>query len=211
MAASLGLCHSFASVAVLWTNTAVVLFTGLPTLAFLEALTHEPVWYPTATWTWAYTLPGQGTPTTVELSATLVGATQLDWEMLVSGTANQYDRFQWVTGSSRTDAASGHWILYDHRVPAEHVQALRIEYSRRAMDDRDLDYFNVLESSPGVGDSLSYSVHGTTAEVRLHDVSEDKMSAAVWDTEEGSGIFIGANGDSCCWGPAPAFEDIECD
>jgi hypothetical protein len=78
------------------------------------------------------------------------------------------------------------------------------------MDNRDLDYFNVLERSTTYGDSLSYSVHGTTAEVRLHDVSDDKMSSAIWDTEEGSGMFIGASGDTCCWGPAPQFQDVDC-
>ena len=206
-----GLCHGLAAVSVAWANTTVFFFTGLPTVVFLEALTHRPVWYPPDTWLWAYTMPSGSGWVTVELYATLTGATEIDWEMLISGTVLSYNRFQWVTGVSQTDATSGHWILYDHRTPAVETEALRIDWSRRAQDDRDLVYLNILTSSEGYGDSLRYSIRGDSAEVRLDDVSEDTFTRVQWDVEVGSGKLTGANGDSCCWGPAPAYADIDCE
>ncbi|MBD3236463.1 MAG: hypothetical protein GF330_07155 [Candidatus Eisenbacteria bacterium] len=206
-----GTCHFWASVAVTWTNSAVIVFTGVPTLAFLGALTHTPVWFPPSTWLWAYTIPWGSGLATVELYATLDGATEIDWQMLISGTMQEYDRFEWLTGTSLTDATGGDWLLYDHRYPDTHTEALRIDWERYAQDDRELLYRNVLASSETYGDSLRYAIDGAEASVRLDDVSEGTHARVVWDVETGAGRFIGASGDSCCWGPAPEYDDIDCE
>jgi hypothetical protein len=206
-----GTCHFWASVVATWTSAAVFVFTGLPTAAFLAALTEYPVWVTPATWIWSYTVPwGGSSAALIELKATLSEFTYLDWEMHVSGTIQQYDRFQWVSGRSRTDAIEGHWLLYDYRFPDTPTQALRIDYARRAADDRDLSYHSVLAGSASVGDSLNFSVRGTESVGFLHDVSDGSSVGVVWDSADGHGRFIGAGGDSCCWGPAPTYADITC-
>ena len=203
-----GTCHFWASVVVTWTSSAVFVFTGVPSAAFVAALTHEPVWVPPATWIWAYTVPWGTSTAMIELYATLSGATHLDWEMYVSGTIQQYDRFQWVTGRSRTDAVEGYWQLYDYRDPTTETPALRIEYARRAADDRDLSYHNILVASASYGDSLVCTAHAAENSGRLYDVSAGTSIRVVWDTLDGHGRFVGASGDSCCWGPAPAYADL---
>jgi hypothetical protein len=208
---SRGFCHFNATVMVGWTSASVLVFTGLPTAAFLEAVTETPVWIPPATWIWSYSVPWGSSHAIVELQAALSGATQLDWQMLISGTILDYDRFQWVTGQSSTDAFQGHWMLYDYRYPTQLKQALRVEFDRVSSTERDVDYFNVLQSSGGYGDSLSYALHGTAAEVKLDQVGPPFTSVrAAWDTFDGSGRFYGAGGDSCCWGPRPTFADVTC-
>lgn len=206
-----GFCHFNASVMVQWTAATVLVFTGLPTAAFLAALTEEPVWIPPATWIWSYSVPWGSGHAVVELQAALSGATRLNWQMLVSGTIQSLDRFAWVTGQTATDAYEGSWLLYDYRYPAQATEALRVEFDRVSSTERDVDYFNVLESSTGFGDSLSYSLRGTVAEVKLDRVGPPLTSTrAVWDTFDGSGRLYGAGGDSCCWGPRPTYIDIAC-
>lgn len=211
MAGPAGTCHFWASAAVTWANAAVIVFTGIPTLAFLEALTHAPVWFPPDTWLWAYTMPWGSSLVTVELYAALDGATEIDWRMLISGTLQNYDRFEWVTGSCLTDATAGDWILYDSRSPGSQIEALGIDWERQAQDDRDIVYRNILVGSTTYGDSLHYSILGDAAAVRLDDVSEGTFSRVSWSVADGSGKFIGASGDSCCWGPEPGYDDIECE
>jgi len=206
-----GTCHFWASAAVVWTNGAVIVFTGLPTLAFLEAVTHRPIWYPPDTWLWAYTVPWGASLVTVELYGTLDGATEIDWEMLISGTLQEYNRFKWVSGTSQTDATAGHWILYDHRTPSSETEALRVDWTRLAQDDRDLLYQNILTTSEGYGDSLRFTIDGDSATVRLDDLSEGTFTRVAWNVEDGSGTLTGANGDRCCWGPAPTYDDINCE
>ncbi len=203
-----GICHAWASVVVTWTGSAVFIFTGVPSAAFVAALTHEPVWVPPATWIWAYTVPWGTSTAMIELYATLSGATHLDWEMYVSGTIQQYNRFQWVTGRSRTDAIEGYWQLYDFRTPTAETPALRIGYARRAADDRDLSYRVVLTTSTAYGDSLVCTARGTENTGRLYDVSAGTSIRVVWDTLDGHGRYVAAGGDSCCWGPAPAYADL---
>lgn len=209
-AAPSGFCHGLASTVVTWTSSAVFIFTGVPSAAFVVALTHEPVWVPPATWIWAYTVPWGSSTAMIELYATLSGATHLDWEMYVSGTIQQYERFQWVTGRSRTDAIEGYWQLYDFRTPTAATPALRVEFARRAMDDRDLSYHNILTTSTSYGDSLACTVRGTENTGRLYDVSAGTSIRVVWDTLDGHGRFVAAGGDSCCWGPAPSYADVDC-
>lgn len=204
-------CHFLASTVVLWTDVVVFAFTGLPTVAFAEALTRTPVWIFPATWIWAYTVPWGTSYATIELNGTLVEVTEIDWTMLVSGTMQGLTRFSWVTGHSNTDGHSGSWTLYDIRVPQTQTEALRIDWSRAAQDEVDLNYHNILATSDTYGDSLNYSLDGTLAAVALHDVSEGTSTRVHWDTLTGDGKLIGAAGDSCCWGPAPTFSDVDCD
>jgi hypothetical protein len=211
LTAPAGTCHFWASVAVTWTNAAVIVFTGIPTLAFLNALTRAPVWLPPDTWRWAYTVPWGSGLATVELYATLDGATEIDWRMLISGTMQSYDRFEWVAGSCLTNATAGYWTLYDHRSSGSQIEALRIDWEREAQTERDIVYQNILVGSETYGDSLYYSIHGDDVAVRLNDVSEETFARIFWNVEDGAGRFIGASGDSCCWGPAPLYDDIDCE
>jgi len=208
---SRGFCHFNASVMVEWTTATVLVFTGLPTVAFLEALTWTPVWIPPATWVWSYSVPWGTSRAIVELQTVLNQQARLDWQMLVSGTILGFDRFQWVTGQTSLTATDGSWMLYDYRYPTQVTEALRIEFARASETDRDVDYFNALQSSSSYGDSLSYARHGAAAEVKLCRVSQSQPCIrAAWDTFDGSGRYYGVSGDSCCWGPRPTFIDVAC-
>jgi len=201
-------CHYWASVVVTWTSAVVFVHTALPTAAFTAALAHVPVRLSIDTWIWSYTIPWMTSTALVELQAKVVWPDYLDWKMYISGTIQEYNRFLWVTGQSQVDEIEGFWLLYDSSVSNDDIQALRIEYARRAEDDRDLDYFNVRTGSASYGDSLNVTVRGTTVEGRLHDVSEETVVRAAWDTADGHGKYVPASGDSCCWGPAPGYEDL---
>jgi hypothetical protein len=207
-----GFCHFNASVISDWTNTSVLVITGVPNAALLAAMAETPVWIPPATWIWSYSMPWGSSHAVVELQAALSGPASLDWQMLISGTIQNYDRFPWVTGRSSTDAIQGDWLLYDYRYPTQPAEALRVEFHRVSSTDRDLDYFNLLQSGSSYGDSLNYALHGTAAEATLARVSEPLGPIqAVWDTSDGSGRFVGATGDGCCWGPrGDSYPDVDC-
>jgi hypothetical protein len=205
-----GTCHFTASVVAVWTGGVVTVFTGLPTAAFLGALAQEPVWVFPTTWIWSYTVPWVQSTATIELQATLTDPSHIDWAMLVSGTAQDLNRFGWVTGHSRADGTQGDWTLYDYRFPTQHIQALGIDYARLTDSDRRLSYHNLLTGSQTFGDSLGYSIRETLATVRLFSAAQQTTTRAVWDVSDGHGRFVGATGDSCCWGPRPTFSDINC-
>jgi hypothetical protein len=206
-------CHFVASAMVGWSNVAVIAYTGLPTVAFLAGLTHTPVWLPLASsWVWSYAVPGLPNPTTVEVRAALSGSsgTALDWQMLVSGTVQQLNRFQWVTGHSDTEGRNGYWLLYDYRYPTQQIQALRVNYAYQSENDRELSYHNVRQGSDTFGDSLSYSILATDAQALWFSAAQATTTRALWDTLDGHGRLKAANGDSCCWGPRTGFEDLVC-
>jgi len=202
-----GTCHLASVIGVAWCNSVVFLYTVVPTLAFVAALTTPAVWIPPTTWQWNYTVEDAE----VMLQAEVVAAREeVDWEMRISGTNLALDEFLWVSGTSAFNAGDGHWILNDATAAPVENPGLRVEWQYSAMDDRQLNYINVLETSEAYGDSLIYTVDGTSASVHLHQVTEG-VTDVEWDLETGSGQLTNTEGSTCCWGPAPAYLDEDCD
>jgi len=205
-----GLCHAGSAFLVGVANTAVFVHTALPRLALIAALVQPFEWTPPATWTWSYPVETETDTAFVELTATIPDSLGVLWEMRVSGTQHELDEFLWVSGESNLLAGEGHWLLYDANLPEGAQEALRIEWIFGAMDDRSLDFLNVNTSSDALGDTLSYAILGSSAMVRYHDIGEG-VTRVDWDVDVGDGEFHGAGGDSCCWGAAPTYADIDCE
>jgi len=205
-----GLCHAGSAILVGVANTAVFVYTVVPRVALIAALVQQPEWTPPATWTWSYPVETQLDTASVELVATVPDSLRVQWGMTVSGTRHDLEDFLWVSGESMLDASEGHWLLYDPNLPVAEQEALRIEWVFDATDDRSLDFLNVNTSSEGVGDTLSYSISGSDAMVSYHDV-DNGVTRVEWDVDVGNGEFHGAQGDSCCWGAAPTYPNVECD
>lgn len=205
-----GLCHAVSAFAVGYANAVVFAYTAIPRLAFIAALTQPATWVPPSTWVWDYTIEAREDTARIELTGTVPDTTAMDWEMRISGTRMDLDRFLWVSGQSLLDATEGHWILYDPNLPAAEQEALRVEWLNQAMYDRALSFVNVNTNHEGFGDTLSYTLTGNNAQVRFQDI-DTGTTWVEWDTGTGEGRLYGAQGDSCCWGPGPHYADTGCE
>ena len=86
------------------------------------------------------------------------------------------------------------------------------------MDNRLLDgvvevvFENVDEDAVQFGDRLTYRTVASEASISYMDQQGDviKTASVTWDRLTGEGMWVAADGDSCCWGVRPGFLDLDC-
>jgi len=204
-----GLCHAVSAFAVGWANSAVFIHTAIPRLAFIVALLQPVSFEAPDTWKWAYTVEAPLDTAVVELQAIVNSGVSIDWEMRFSGTRQNLDRFLWVSGESLVQAGEGFWLLNEATQTGSTTEALLINWRYTAFDERTLQFINVKPTAEAFGDTLHYSIDGTDAFVRYHDIDHG-ITLVDWDVDIGDGFLVNAQGDTCCWGPAPQRADIPC-
>ncbi len=136
---------------------------------------------------------------TAELRGRVQDGLQL--ELHFTGTVGQstFDDFIWFTGQHH--ATEGQWVFYDPTAPTDAV--LTIDWARASATDKDLVFTAVKQGVDTYGDSISYSLKGTTASMTLHDALNSQGVEATfsveWDTADGSGMMTGADSATYCW------------
>ena len=211
-AASAGVCHGLSALVVAWVNANVAVRLAVPTLAFAAAVAEHPVYLGDETWRWT-TTGGLGNTWSAELEATVDNEGNVDWTMRISGTSQALNRFLWFSGTSNRNAVSGVWHYFDPQSPAESRELVEAEWSRASnagAASQELVFRNVDTQSPDSGDVLAYSLTGQTAAMEFEDASEVKTSSVWWDVVTGEGSATNPQGETCCWGPRPEFNDVSC-
>lgn len=169
-----------AAIRVGFLNLAVVVGLALPAGVFKEAVSTEPTEQDDGSWLWSYTVNILGVDIEANLTGSLEGL-ETAWSMRVTSNFLLLDDFEWYTGESALDNASGSWLFYDHKVPNEAKELAGIEWAVSGADKAELVISNLETEGPNSGDVLTYSVEGTTALVSFYDASEDILADIEWD------------------------------
>lgn len=207
-----GLCHAASAIAVIWINANVALRLAIPTAAFAASVQEDPVFVGDQTWRWTATGQSQGTSWTAELSGTIVGPSTVDWAMRISGTPFELDRFLWFDGQANGSAQNGFWHYYDPRGEDPTDETVRIDWILPPVGTADqvVTFENRVEGTSEFGDQLRYVYSGSGFTVELDDVSAGGRVTIVWNESTGNGSLTNLEGDQCCWGPRPTFDDLAC-
>ena len=177
----------------------------IPGTVMAAALTQQPT-LRGDTWVWSVTALGA----TADLEVR--GAVNEGWDidLLISNT--ELDRYLWIEGNFALDLSEGIWTAHDANLPAGADDVLDIRWTYVSDTERTLVFENTNQSSPDVGDVLTYSVSGNTATLRFDDASEANQIAEItWDSTTGLGSIQVPdynNGERACWNAA--FENAAC-
>src|SRR5262249_22768134 len=137
------------------------------------------------TWIWDKTFPLAGWA--AELRGHL--DSKLELEMRVTGLrgdSTAIKDFLWFTGSH--EATHGLWTIYD---PKQTGPVVTIDWSRASSTDKNLTFTNVTVGQEGSGDTLTYSLKGSIAQMAIHDARDAQGNSAdftvTWDEITGAG------------------------
>ncbi|MEW6750676.1 MAG: hypothetical protein AB1505_06830 [Candidatus Latescibacterota bacterium] len=208
------LCHAATVLVVSWVNLNVVARLAVPVAALQACLLRPAVYVGDNTWRWTANGGSGAQAWTAELTARVLAQGQVVWEMRVSGTAAGLDRFLWYEGQADGVARAGTWHYYDPAAAPESREVIRSVWSLpQGGGDRTLVFENVETGGPAFGDRLTYQVADSIASLTYVDAQatgEDRTASARWDLRDGSGRWLGAGGNTCCWGPRPAYAEADC-
>lgn len=129
----------------------------VPVTAFRSSMTELPEYVDDNTWQWSYSFSAASSTYTARLTG-LIGATDVVWKMYISKTGNgAFTDFLWFEGTSKKDATSGQWILYQS---AQAPQAcLQIDWTRTGDSVGKITYTWIKNSDPF---KTSYIEYGLT-------------------------------------------------
>ncbi|MBT8495007.1 MAG: hypothetical protein KJO07_18300 [Deltaproteobacteria bacterium] len=178
----------------------------VPGTAIALALSQEPT-ESNGVWTWTVTVNSA----TAELDVSAGLASGWDVDLYVTDPQQSLDRYLWVEGDSNLDVTEGTWTLHDPELTGND-EALAIEWSYTTDTDRSLAYVVRNSEIPESGDSITFTVAGTTASVTYVDADDPSVMAEIsWDTTTGAGQITvpGFNGGAAaCWDEL--FENADC-
>ncbi len=210
--AETGLCHAVSAIVVAWVDTNVRLRLAIPVAVYASCVMTTPAYLGDDRWRWTAE-GGQGADeATGELTAHVVSATRIDWEMRISGTIRGLDHFLWVGGTSDPAAGSGVWRYFDPLSLQAPKELVRCTWSQSALvgGDTEVAFLNVDVSSPNVGDQLRYRIIEYQASILFRNAAEAESTEVSWSLLTGEGRAISAPGDTCCWGARPSYPDLDC-
>ncbi len=190
-----------AAFVVVW-GSLTQLFLALPRIAFVLALSQEPIYDGDMKWTWTF---GADT-NNISLSAQIVEDDSVEWEMRVTNT--ELSNFLWYDGKCDFHAVGGWWRFYD----VDDGAALWIGWQDDTGDTTaELTLANINTVDPNYGDSLHYEVDGEMANVWLRDIDGGRPGRwnVTWNLLTYYGQIIYPEETSGCWDEA--LECIPCD
>ena len=196
-------------------NTAIVLSTGLPTLAFFESFNHRPEYQGDGIWLWSYDVTGyDGSVYSAELFAELLPSDQVSWEMYLSKVGG-FSRVKWYTGVTENDGSGAVWTLY-HRPFAAALPVLEARFSRDLDSGvKTMRYTNISANDDDRGDYIEYRELPGAAFSRGYDVYrivEDNLLEIQWNEGAKNGRIrdLAHYGDSDwrCWNGE--YRDVDC-
>ncbi len=208
-----GICHGTSAAVAAWVGLNVVARLALPVATFDAAIAQNPTFIGDQTWRWTATGGTGVNAWTAELDAEVVSTTEIDWFMRVSGTNLDLDRFLWYRGTANHSARDGFWIYFDPLDTAEIDETVRAEWSfpEGSATTKVLSFENRLDGEVTYGDLLTYTVEGDEITLSFDDADPAGTTTIQWNVTTGEGQTMGAQGETCCWGPRTSgYEDIEC-
>lgn len=210
--ADAGLCHALSATVVAWINFNVRYRLLIPAAALAACATQEPAYLGEQTWRWTASGGTGADAWTAELTGRIVSATEIDWEMRISGTRLAFERLLWFSGQCDPSAQTGTWHYYDPSSRDSPKELLRSEWLVFSGPElvASLEFRVVDPALEGYGDWLRYDLAMPEAQMSLFDASQNDTSWVAWDLETGEGSAAGPEGEICCWGEGPVYADIEC-
>ncbi len=208
-----GVCHALSAAAVLWIDVNVKVRLAVPVAAFAECLKQQSVYLGDSTWRWTAGAGAGADAWTAELTAHVVSESRVEWAMRISGTRQAFDRFLWVDGNCNGAARTGTWHYYDPASPQTTRELIRCDWALPATPGGNsaVLFQNVEAGGQDSGDRLRYEVTDSIALVSFYNSGPPADSVRVsWDLRTGEGMAIGAQADTCCWGPRPIYPDVIC-
>ena len=183
-----------------------------PYLAFCSAVHATPVADGDSTYLWTYSWADS---TDHNLQIHLRGRVRPDhveWSLRVTAPdANPpLHDFLWYTGQSSRTSFTGYWI-FNNDVEDQPVEAARIDWTCTAPRARVLTYANIDATSPGYGDTLTYTAAGDDGSLTFHDASLGLDSFIDWNVLTGAGSMQVPDyngGATACWDGQ--HENIDC-
>ena len=183
---------------------AMVIATLAPSVTVFKAAKNTtPVEQQDGSWLWSYTITYLGSV----FKANLTGRSQISktlWSMKVTNTSLKMplDNFEWYTGECSSNNKSGKWQYFDHLAPTEAKEIGTIEWSVLEGTKSKIVFSITNQNSPYIGDTLTYSLEGTTVSISYYDASEKITADITWDivTTAGSVKVPGYNsGERAYW------------
>jgi hypothetical protein len=184
-------------------NLAVVIALSPGTTVFKAASSATPVEESDGSWTWKYTAKWLFHTFEANLNGRMEGFGTV-WSMKVSCDSLDVpvDNFEWYTGEVQLDNSSGSWRFFDYKTPDMAREIGTIEWEVKDRDTSELMFSNTNSESEDNGDTLTYSLDGTTAEISYYDDSEDLTAEIIWDTITIAGSIMVPgynNGERAYW------------
>ncbi len=118
---------------------------AVPTSAFWNSFSVDPVFVGEATWEWTKEYTAFAASYTSRLTGQ-VRANDVKWEMYISKAGiGGFDEFKWYEGTSDLDGNAGQWILnYDNEHP---VPVLQIDWEREGEEIGVITFTNIMEET----------------------------------------------------------------
>lgn len=180
----------------------------------------------THTWTVSHTVNN------VTYSGILKGVLNgdnIDWTLSLNWTAGGFS-LEWVgmEGTTSKDNLSGNWVVNDPIAPFGSDTLYRADWDFTNSSSKSFSIENIATNSArdesNVGDSVTYSLNGTSASIVVFEASQDtdvntndsRTASATWDTETHVGmadVQPNSGGFPCCWSSrtdSPARGDVTC-
>lgn len=210
-ASASGICHAASAFVVAWTNLNVVLRLSIPALLLDTTLQAQPTYVGDETWRWTAS-GGTGMDAwTAELEGRIDGEPAfVAWTMRVSGTRLGLDRFVWYTGTSQMDAEGGTWRFYDPLDAEEPGEVFFVGWEEDVSDRALIVFENRDDGTDEFEDLLTYERDGDLLSLEYFDRSANATTRIEWDRTTGEGQTTDAEGMTCCWGPRPSYDDVDC-
>lgn len=192
-----------AATRVLLLDAAVIIALAPPAAVFKNARSVTPVPQDDGSWLWSYTSIFLGIEYEANLTGWLAG-NQVAWSMRITTDSlkTPLEDFKWYEGESALDNKSGTWRFFDAANSDESNQIGTIEWSVQDVDKAEIVFSNTNPKDPNFGDTLLYSIEGTTALISFYDASEDLTGEIEWDIETIAGsikVPYYNNGERAYW------------
>jgi len=184
-------------------NVAVIINLAPSVIVFKAASNTIPVQEDDGSWTWSYTAEYLIHTFEANLNGRMEGFGTL-WSMRVSCDTLDVpiENFEWYTGEVKLNNSSGSWQFFDHKTPDAAKEIGTIEWEVEDKDTSNLIFSNTDPDSPDLGNTLTYSIDGTTAEISFYTASDDLTAKITWDTVTLAGSIMAPgynNGERAYW------------
>lgn len=176
---------------------------AIPAAATTTSLTTTPN-FENGSWVWSSTATVQGDDVQFDLISNPDGT---EWELRVtydpSNSEVSLQDFVLFTAETQNGASQGSWQLF-YEDDGERAHVLDADFAVEGESDASLT-FSVPETAANrPGDSVEYTVDGTTHTFAWNDAQQNEQHLMQWNADTGAGSITSDdynNGQKACWGP----------
>lgn len=201
----------YSGLSILVWNTVVAAHIVIPTVAYVEAFNHEPVYQGDNEWKWSYSVPVNGKTIVAELVGARIDNESFSMVMTLSENGG-FQNFEWFSGVIRYDHTAATWTLAHS--PDNGTDYLEIDYTKNFDTEVSNIRYTVIDPQNeiyngyidyGIDPDLDFDAHYTI-------FRNDTTTFIEWNTETDAGrVKDEANfGDANwhCWDSQ--LQDVDC-